>query len=101
MMGALSDTRELRYRDEKRILKGHLSTVILLLFVLGTLVMPMSGNRYIIYISTLIVINAIAAQGLSFLMGYTGQISLGHGGFMAIGAYLTPLRFTWWSPWDR
>ncbi len=94
MMNALSDAREMRYRNEKRILKGHLSAVILLVFVLGTLVMPMRGNRYIIYISTLIVINAIAAQGLNFLIGYTGQISLGHGGFMAIGAYLTAILCT-------
>lgn len=32
---------------------------------------------------------AIALWGLSILTGITGQISLGHGGFMAIGAYVT------------
>jgi branched-chain amino acid transport system permease protein len=32
---------------------------------------------------------AIALIGLSILTGITGQISLGHGGFMAIGAYVT------------
>ena len=32
---------------------------------------------------------AIALVGLSILTGITGQISLGHGGFMAIGAYVT------------
>ena len=34
---------------------------------------------------------AIALLGLSILTGYTGQISLGHGGFMAIGAYVTAI----------
>ncbi|HVM16297.1 MAG TPA: branched-chain amino acid ABC transporter permease [Gaiellaceae bacterium] len=34
---------------------------------------------------------AIALIGLSILTGYTGQISLGHGGFMAIGAYVTAI----------
>ncbi len=34
---------------------------------------------------------AIALLGLTILTGYTGQISLGHGGFMAIGAYVTAL----------
>jgi branched-chain amino acid transport system permease protein len=29
--------------------------------------------------------------GLSLLMGYTGQISLGHAGFFAIGAYTSAL----------
>src|ERR671914_2107560 len=33
----------------------------------------------------------IALIGLNVLTGYTGQISLGHGAFMAIGAYTTAL----------
>jgi branched-chain amino acid transport system permease protein len=32
-------------------------------------------------------IYAIAAIGLNILVGYTGQVSLGTGGFMAVGAY--------------
>jgi branched-chain amino acid transport system permease protein len=34
-------------------------------------------------------INVIVAIGLNILVGYTGQISLGHSGFFAIGAYAT------------
>ncbi|MBV0891226.1 branched-chain amino acid ABC transporter permease [Paracoccus sp. Z118] len=34
-------------------------------------------------------IYAIAALGLNILVGYTGQVSLGTGGFMAVGAYAT------------
>ncbi|HEX2622625.1 MAG TPA: branched-chain amino acid ABC transporter permease, partial [Phototrophicaceae bacterium] len=34
-----------------------------------------------------IAIYAIAVQGLNLLIGYTGQISLGHAAFMAVGAY--------------
>lgn len=34
---------------------------------------------------------AIALMGLSILTGITGQISLGHGAFMAIGAYVTAI----------
>jgi branched-chain amino acid transport system permease protein len=37
---------------------------------------------------------AIALLGLSILTGHTGQISLGHGGFMAIGAYVTAILST-------
>jgi len=33
----------------------------------------------------------IAALGLQILIGYAGQISLGHGGFMLIGAYVTTI----------
>lgn len=38
-----------------------------------------------------IAIYVIAAQGLNILVGYTGQISLGHAAFMAVGAYSTAL----------
>lgn len=38
-----------------------------------------------------IAIFAIAVQGLNILMGYTGQISLGHAAFMAVGAYSAAL----------
>ena len=34
-----------------------------------------------------IAIAAIAVQGLNILVGYTGQISIGHAAFMAVGAY--------------
>src|SRR5262249_14098260 len=33
----------------------------------------------------------IAILGLNILTGYTGQISLGHGAFMAIGGYTTAI----------
>jgi branched-chain amino acid transport system permease protein len=36
---------------------------------------------------TLVLIYAVAALGLNLLVGYAGQISLGHGAFFAIGAY--------------
>ena len=47
-------------------------------------------------------IYAIVAQGLNLLAGYTGQASLGHAGFYAIGAYCgallaTKLGFGFWS----
>ena len=36
---------------------------------------------------TLVLIYAVAALGLNLLVGYNGQISLGHGAFFALGAY--------------
>jgi branched-chain amino acid transport system permease protein len=49
-----------------------------------------------------IAIFAIAVQGLNILLGYTGQISLGHAAFMAVGAYssgifVRELGFTFWT----
>ncbi|RZT36301.1 branched-chain amino acid ABC transporter permease [Cupriavidus agavae] len=44
-------------------------------------------NSYFLSVMTLAFITAIATLGLNLLTGYTGQLNLAHGGFMAIGAY--------------
>lgn len=46
-------------------------------------------NSFYYHIVILIGINAIVCIGLNLLMGYTGQISLGHAGFFGIGAYFS------------
>jgi branched-chain amino acid transport system permease protein len=53
---------------------------------------------YVLYLVCLGLIYAIAALGLNLLIGYAGQFSLGHAGFMAIGAYTSAIltqRFGW------
>ena len=49
------------------------------------------GSEYIQGIAILIGINLIAVLGLSILTGFTGLFSFGHGGFMAIGAYIAAI----------
>ncbi len=48
---------------------------------------PWAAPRYFVFLASLIVINAIVAIGLNLLTGYTNQLSFGHAGFLAIGAY--------------
>ncbi len=67
------------------------------------LVMPhVVGNDYYIGVLIFAAFNCMACIGLSLLMGYAGQISLGHGAFIAIGAYASGLLTTelGWSPWS-
>lgn len=51
-------------------------------------------NAYLITIGTLITINAIAVCGLNVIVGFAGQISLGHAAFFGIGAYSAALLAT-------
>ena len=51
-------------------------------------------NAYLITIGTLIVIYAITVYGLNVIVGYAGQISLGHAAFFGIGAYAAALLST-------
>lgn len=49
------------------------------------------GNNYQIFIITLIGLYTMLTMGLSLVMGYAGQVSLGHATFYGVGAYATAL----------
>jgi branched-chain amino acid transport system permease protein len=49
--------------------------------------LPFTVSKYHVFELTMVMIYAIAVLGLNILTGYNGQISLGHGGFFAAGAY--------------
>lgn len=49
------------------------------------------ADSYSVFLIATISLTAIACIGLNVLLGLAGQISLGHVGFMAIGAYATVL----------
>jgi len=55
------------------------------------LAIPFFSPQYYIFLMNIILVHVILAVGLNVLVGYTGQISLGHAGFFAIGAYGTAL----------
>jgi branched-chain amino acid transport system permease protein len=48
---------------------------------------PLALGEYYISLLNLILIAVVGALGLNILVGYTGQISIGHGAFMSVGAY--------------
>src|SRR5216683_842892 len=50
-------------------------------------VAPLALGEYYVSILNLILIAVVGALGLNILVGYTGQISIGHGAFMSVGAY--------------
>ena len=68
------------------ILQDRVSILLLLAF--AAVVVPMFAPEYL-FRAVLIpfLILSMAALGLNILVGYCGQISLGTGGFMAVGAY--------------
>lgn len=69
------------------------TAVFLGLIILFTLV-PLITGPYMLYVVNIIGISAIAAIGLNILVGFTGQISLGHGAFMGVGAYAGAIMAT-------
>lgn len=57
----------------------------------GLLALAFILPSYYLYLLALAGVWAIAALGLNLLTGYAGQVSIGHAGFMAIGAYAATL----------
>lgn len=51
------------------------------------IVLPFALSGYHTFQLTMVVIYSIALLGLNLLIGFNGQISLGHGAFFAVGAY--------------
>ncbi len=76
------------YREELTVFEtdfGRFWTLIGLVALFG--IIPFISSPYILYILNTIGIFSISAIGLNLLIGYTGQISLGHGAFFGVGAY--------------
>ena len=68
--------------------------------VLFFLVIPLGLHEYYLSICNLVWIAVIGALGLNILVGYTGQVSIGHGAFMSVGAYTAAnLATRLDSPW--
>ena len=57
------------------------------LAVLFFLVIPLVLHEYYLSIFNLVWVAVVGALGLNILVGYTGQVSIGHGAFMSVGAY--------------
>jgi branched-chain amino acid transport system permease protein len=57
------------------------------LVVLFAVILPLSLHEYYLSIINLSLIAVVGALGLNILVGYTGQISVGHAAFMSVGAY--------------
>jgi branched-chain amino acid transport system permease protein len=71
----------------------------LALLMLALLAVPkLSGSQYHVHLANMVGISAILTLSLNLLFGYTGQISVGHAAFYAIGAYTTAIvtaRLQW------
>ena len=73
--------------------------VVLMLVGYQAVVRLFGHNDYFMFVLTLACINVILATSLNLINGFTGQFSLGHAGFMAVGAYFAGslTKFAHWS----
>src|SRR3984885_5803872 len=65
--------------------------------VLLAIVPTMVFSDYHLFQVTMVVVYAVAILGMAILVGFNGQISLGHGAFYAIGAYTPAILMSTWD----
>lgn len=76
-----------RYRQSFALLQSPASWVLYGLLLVALLALPQFLSTYMVGELSYVLILCVAAMGLMVLTGFTGQISLGHAAFVAIGAY--------------
>jgi len=76
-----------RYRDSFTLFRSPLERRLYLLLVLLLCGLPWVATPFVMGELSYVFILCIASLGLMMLAGYTGQVSLGHAAFVAIGAY--------------
>jgi branched-chain amino acid transport system permease protein len=69
----------------------RLKIALVCVVALAAVLVPFFFGPYRVGQFTLVLVYAVAALGLNLLVGYNGQISLGHGAFFALGAYTAAL----------
>ena len=67
------------------------SVLLLAILLIAACALPFIVSNYRTFQFTLVLVYAIALLGLNILTGYNGQISLGHGAFYALGAYVAAI----------
>jgi branched-chain amino acid transport system permease protein len=78
-----------RYEEDLRLIGSLQAWLAFIAFGVLLVVLPQVMPGYIVYNVTLFFVYALVAVSLAILVGFTGQVSLGHAGFLAAGAYAT------------
>lgn len=83
---------------KKSMFKGSATALV---FFLALSCLPLLADDAIVAIATLVLMFALYGQAWNLMMGYVGQLSLGHGLYIGLGAYAVALATGThgWSPW--
>ncbi|MBB3668235.1 MAG: branched-chain amino acid ABC transporter permease [Nesterenkonia sp.] len=79
------------YASELRLWNTTPQRVRMIVLAVVLIVLPLVLDNYWMALVNTALIAAIGAIGLNVLVGFTGQISLGQGGFLAVGAFTSAI----------
>ncbi len=81
------------YSQDFRLVDTRTQRVALAVFVACALVLPLAASSFALDLANQVLLATIGAVALMLLTGYAGQISLGHAGLLAAGAFTAGILF--------
>lgn len=85
----------MKNKSINKLKENNIKPILIGLVIIGLFLVPfVNSNSYYLNIINKVLIYIIMALGLNILVGYTGLVSLGQAGFVAIGAYTTTILMT-------
>jgi branched-chain amino acid transport system permease protein len=85
------------YEDDLSLFPTRWHKVGLVVGIAVLVLIPIVSNRYWLDVVNLTAVYVVGAVALVILTGFTGQISLGHAGFLALGAYTAAVLGNHWG----
>ena len=83
----------IRYADEARLADTRTRKAVLLSLLLALLALPWITDAFVLDLASQVMLAVVGAVALMLLTGFAGQISLGHAGLLAAGAFTTGILF--------
>jgi branched-chain amino acid transport system permease protein len=84
-------TRNYNYAEDMAIVRTRTQWALFIALFALLFTAPIWFGNYWLGVANLICISIIAVTGLNILLGYCGQLSIGHAGFIAVGAYTSAI----------
>lgn len=81
------------YAQERALLQTRLEKISALLAALALVCFPLVGTPFMLDLACQVFLAAIGAISLTLLTGYAGQVSLGHAGLIATGAFTVGILY--------
>ncbi len=86
------------YAQDLGFARKPVPRALLALLLVTLALFPWVAPDYMVFIATLVALSSIGVIGQNLLIGYTGQISFGQAGFLAIGAFSFGHFSLWGAP---
>ena len=81
------------YEDDLSLIETRTHWICLIVLIIGLAAFPFIVSAFLLDLANQVFLALIGAMALMLLTGYAGQISLGHAGFIAAGAFTTAILF--------